>query len=129
MRRACLALIAGTLLLPAPGGAALLPRGAVTTDEEAEALVLAQPKVKRWMERYPRRAWVTTGRFSAKRGVWEVGVYSGKAGQTAAADVDRAGRVVKAWVGPEVAWPLARGEGSEARSTGRSSGWRSASSS
>ena len=59
----------------------------------------------------------------------EVGVYSGKAGQTAAADVDRAGRVVKAWVGPEVAWPLARGEGSEARSTGRSSGWRSASSS
>ena len=63
------------------------------------------------MERYPRRPWVTTGRFSAKRGVWEVGVYSGKAGQTAAGDVDRAGRVVKAWVGPEVAWPLARGGG------------------
>ena len=63
------------------------------------------------MERYPRRPWVTTGRFSAKRRVWEVGVYSGKAGQTAAGDVDRAGSVVKAWVGPEVAWPLARGGG------------------
>ena len=111
MRRACLALIAGALLLPTPAGAAPLPRGAVTTDDEAEALFLAQPKVKRWMERYPRRTWVTTGRFSAKRGVWEVGVYSGKAGQTAAGDVDRAGRVVKAWVGPEVAWPLARGGG------------------
>jgi hypothetical protein len=40
--------------------------------------------------------WVTTGRFSQRRGVWEVGVYSGRAGQTAAGDVDRAGRVVKA---------------------------------
>ena len=110
MRRVCLALIAGAMLVP-PAGTAAVPRGAVTTDEEAEALVLAQPKVKRWMERYPRRMWVTTGRFSAKRRVWEVGVYSGKAGQTAAADVDRAGRVVKAWVGPEVAWPLARGGG------------------
>ena len=111
MRRVCLALIAGALLLPAPGGAAPLPRGAPTTDDEAEALFLAHPKVKRWMERYPRRPWVTTGRFSAKRRVWEVGVYSGKAGQTAAGDVDRAGSVVKAWVGPEVAWPLARGGG------------------
>ena len=111
MRRVCLALIAGALLLPTPAAAAAVPRGAVTTDEEAEALLLAHPKVKRWMERYPRRTWVTTGRFKAKRGVWEVGVYSGKAGQTAAGDVDRAGRVVKAWVGPEVAWPLARGGG------------------
>jgi hypothetical protein len=99
------------MLLPSPAGAAAVPRGAVTTDEEAEALLLANPKVKRWMERYPRGARVTTGRFSAKRGVWEVGVYSGKAGQTAAGDVDRLGRVVKAWVGPEVAWPLARGGG------------------
>jgi hypothetical protein len=111
MRGVCLALIAGAMLVPTTAGAAAVPRGAVKTDEEAEALVLAQPKVKRWMERYPRRMWVTTGRFSAKRGVWEVGVYSGKAGQTAAGDVDRAGRVVKAWVGPEVAWPLARGGG------------------
>ena len=99
------------LLLPAPGGAAPIPRGAVATDDEAEALFLDHPKVKRWMERYPRRTWVTTGRFNEKRGVWEVGVYSGRAGQTAAGDIDRAGRVVKPWVGPEVAWPLARGGG------------------
>jgi hypothetical protein len=111
MRRVCLALIAGALFTPTPVAIAAAPPGRVTTAGEAEAIFLAHPKVERWMQRYPRRTWITTARVRPGSGVWEVGVYSGRAGQTAAGNVDRAGRVVKAWVGPEVAWPLARGGG------------------
>ena len=109
MRRVCFALIAGALLMPSGAGAAAPSQ--VQNDDQAEAIFLADPKVERWMQRYPRRTWRTSSIFRARRNVWEIGVYSGKAGQTAAGEVDRDGRVVKALVGPQVAWPLARGGG------------------
>jgi hypothetical protein len=83
----------------------------VTTDEAAKAVFLAHPKVARWMQRYPRPTWVAMARFRPKLDVWQVSVFSGKAGETANGKVDTGGRVVQAWVGPEVAWPLARGNG------------------
>ena len=110
MRRFCFAVIAGALLVPSAVAAAA-PASRVQNDDEAEAIFLAHPKVERWMQRYPRRTWVTTSIFRARRNVWEIGVHSGRAGQTAAGEVDRNGRVLKALVGPEVAWPLARGGG------------------
>jgi hypothetical protein len=110
MRRFCFAVIAGALLVPSATAAAA-PTSRVQNDDEAEAIFLAHPKVERWMQRYPRRTWVTTSIFRAERNVWEIGVHSGRAGQTAAGEVDVNGRVLKALVGPAVAWPLARGGG------------------
>ena len=107
----CLALLVGALLA-APGAppASASPR-TVTTEAAAKAVFLAHPKVARWMQRYPRPTWVTTARFRRRLDVWQVSVFSGKAGETATGKVDTGGRVVEAWVGPEVAWPLARGNG------------------
>jgi hypothetical protein len=106
-----LALLVGALLAPPVVTAAPAPSRAVTTDEDAEAVFLAHPKVARWMQRYPRPTWVATARFRPKLDVWQVSVFSGRAGETARGKVDPKGRVVEAWVGPEVAWPLARGDG------------------
>jgi hypothetical protein len=110
MRRSCLALVAGILLLLIPAASAA-PPSRVETDDQAEAIFLAHPDVERWMRRYPRRTWRTSSIFRAPQNVWEIGVYSGNAGQTAAGEVDRDGRVLEALVGPQVAWPLARGGG------------------
>jgi Glycosyltransferase family 87 len=111
IRRLCLALlVVGLLAVPGAAPASASPR-TVTTSEDAKAVFLAHPKVARWMQRYPRPTWVTTARFRPKLDVWQVSVFSGKAGQTAEGKVDRRGQVVEAWVGPEVAWPLARGDG------------------
>jgi hypothetical protein len=101
-------LVAGALLAP-DGAAAAVPRSAVTTPAEAQAVFLHHPKVSHWMSRYPRSRWLATARFRPRLDVWQVEVFSGRAGQTAAGKVDTTGRVVEAWVGPEVAWPLARG--------------------
>jgi hypothetical protein len=111
MRRVCLALLVGGLLA-APGvtPASGSPR-AVASDEAAKTVFLAHPKVARWMERYPRSTWVATARFRPKLDLWQVSVFSGRAGETAKGKVDTSGQVVEAWVGPEVAWPLARGDG------------------
>ena len=64
-----------------------------------------------WTERYPTRTIVATAFFDRKRGTWQVSVFAGEAGQIAQGRVHRLGRVVEALVGPEVAWPLARGTG------------------
>jgi hypothetical protein len=111
MPRLCLALLVGALLVLPPATAAGAPARAATTEASAKATFLAYPKVARWMERYPRSTWVTTATFRPRLGVWQVSVFSGKAGETARGKVDGSGRVVEAWVGPEVAWPLARGNG------------------
>jgi len=103
-------LVSALLVLPAATAAAAPARGA-TPEASAKATFLAHPKVAGWMERYPRSAWVTTASFRPRAGVWQVSVFSGKAGETARGTVDGSGRVVEAWVGPEVAWPLARGDG------------------
>jgi hypothetical protein len=111
MPRLCLAVLVGALLVLPAAAAAGAPAHAATTEASAKATFLAYPKVARWMERYPRSTWVTTASFRPRLGVWQVSVFSGKAGETARGKVDRSGRVVEAWVGPEVAWPLARGNG------------------
>jgi hypothetical protein len=111
VRGLLLALLVGALLAPPVASAASAPSRAVTSGETAEGVFLAHPKVARWMQRYPRPTWVTTARFRPKLDVWQVSVFSGKAGETAKGKVDTSGQVVEAWVGPEVAWPLARGNG------------------
>jgi hypothetical protein len=111
VQRLCLALLVGALLAPPVASAGSAPSRAVTSGEAAEAVFLAHPKVARWMQRYPRPTWVVTARFRPKLDVWRVSVFSGRAGETARGKVDPKGQVVEAWVGPEVAWPLARGDG------------------
>jgi hypothetical protein len=116
LRRLCVALLVGALLVGAAFGppstaAASAPERAVRSDEAAETVFLAHPKVARWMQRYPRPTWFATAHFRPRLDVWQVQVYSGKAGETASGKVDRSGHVVEAWVGPEIAWPLARGDG------------------
>jgi hypothetical protein len=109
--RLCLALLVGALLAVPSATAAAAPERAVTTQEAAKAVFLEHPKVARWMQRYRRPTWVATARFRPRLDVWQVSVFSGRAGETARGKVDTAGHVVEAWVGPEVAWPLARGNG------------------
>jgi hypothetical protein len=109
--RLCLALLTGALLFLVGGTAAAAPQRAATTQGSAKAVVLEHPKVARWIERYPPSTLVATARFRPTLDVWQVKVFSGKAGEIASGKVDRSGRVVEAWVGPEVAWPLARGNG------------------
>jgi hypothetical protein len=111
MPRLCLALLAGALLLLLSATAAAAPQRAATTQESAKAVLLEHPKVARWVERYPPSTLVATARFRPRLDVWQVKVFSGRAGEIANGKVDRSGRVVEAWVGPEVAWPLARGNG------------------
>jgi hypothetical protein len=79
---------------------------------EVIRIVLAHPKVSRWLERYPDTEPVTSATFSEEDHQWDVGLFSAQAGQMVAARVDdRSGAIVTVWVGPEVAWPLARGNG------------------
>jgi hypothetical protein len=111
MRRLSLAVLVGALLaLPGATAAAASERG-TTTEASAKAAFLEYAKVARWLERYPRPAWIATARFRPRLDVWQVSVFSGRAGEIAHGKVDTSGRVVEAWVGPEVAWPLARGNG------------------
>jgi hypothetical protein len=110
MTRACLTLLAVALLAAPAATAASARERQVTTGEAAKEVFLAHPNVARWMQRYPR-SWVATAQFRQKLGVWQVKVFAGRAGEIAAGRVEPSGKVVEAWVGPGVAWPLARGTG------------------
>ena len=71
--------------------------------------LLAEPKVARWLERYPPDP-ETDASFERRTREWTVHVWSGEAGEVArgvVADADR--RVTEAWTGPQVAWRMARG--------------------
>lgn len=103
-------MIVAALLLPgaagAAGGRSTPPR---LDEEQAIELALAHPGIARWLERYPPDL-RSDGELDAERGTWEVRVWSGRAGQVALAVVDDAsGEVREAWVGPQVAWKMARG--------------------
>ncbi len=79
------------------------------TEELAIEVVLAQPKVKSWLDRYPADP-TTDGEFKADVEQWIVKAWSGKAGQILLAKVDdRTGAVLETWTGPQVAWTMARG--------------------
>ncbi len=79
------------------------------TEQRATALLLANPKVADWLDRYPPKP-VTEAKRDDDTRVWTVKAWSGKAGQIALGKVDDAtGRVTEAWTGPQVAWKMARG--------------------
>jgi hypothetical protein len=108
--RGLFAVLAVTALV-VPAGAPAANTTAVRTEAAAIRVFLAQPKVDRWLERYPRDRLTTSAEFAKNLNVWRVSVFSGKAGQIAAGRVTREGAVTESLVGPEVAWALARGTG------------------
>ncbi len=80
------------------------------TEAKAVAALLAAPKVKNWVSRYPKKSLVTQGTYEKDYDDWNVGVWSGKAGEIATGRVDdSSGAVLEAWTGPQVAWKMARG--------------------
>jgi hypothetical protein len=126
--RALLPLVAA-LALAAPTGAATAPTGPVfdedgrlvetplvpppdaarLSEREATRIVLREPKVADWLERYPANP-QTDAEYRPATQDWEVKAWSGDAGQIVLGKVDdRSGTVTEAWTGPQVAWSMARG--------------------
>ena len=79
------------------------------TERVAVARFLEEPKVARWLDRYPPHP-PTEATFDKATRRWTVRVWSGEAGEIALGKVDDGdGRVSEAWTGPQVAWKMARG--------------------
>jgi hypothetical protein len=75
--------------------------------QQAIQTLLADDRVADWLTRYPPNP-VTDATY--KDGAWTVNVWSGAAGEIATGKVDDTSSVVtEAWVGPQVAWTMARG--------------------
>lgn len=82
------------------------------TQDEALERVLVRSDVADWLDRYPEELLVPAAHFLPDRDAWEVSVFTPEVGKIVTAEVDdRTGVVRDVWVGPEVAWPLARGGG------------------
>jgi hypothetical protein len=80
------------------------------TEAKVVTTLLAVPKVKDWVGRYPKESLVTQGTYDAQYMDWDVKVWSGPAGEIATGRVDdTTGIVTEAWTGPQVAWRMARG--------------------
>jgi hypothetical protein len=93
-----------TPFTPAEGSVALL------TKARAVQLFLAAPKVRHWLDRYPRKSLVTDATYDSTYRDWTVNVWSGPAGEIATGRIDDfTGAVKEAWTGPQVAWGMARG--------------------
>lgn len=105
----CAVLVVVALSCPSTARAAHAPEPRIRTEQQATKLFLGNPSVVRWLERYPRGAVVAKAEFKKKLNRWDVSVHYGEAGQVAGGKVDPSGFVIEALVGPEVAWPLARG--------------------
>lgn len=89
----------------APVGAP--PEPPALTKATAIKTFLADKRVAAWLARYPPFP-DNDASFSA--GSWTAHVWSGKAGEVATGKVDdTSGVVTEAWVGPQVAWTMARG--------------------
>jgi hypothetical protein len=99
------ALAATPTPLPSPPvAAAQSPR---LTKQQAIQIFLRDDRVVDWLARYPPNP-VTDATF--KNGSWTVNVWSGAAGEIATGQVDDgSAAVTQAWVGPQVAWTMARG--------------------
>ncbi len=77
---------------------------------KATAILFARPKVAHWLKRYPRAGLVHEAQWDRDSGLWTVNAWSGKAGEIVTGKVaDATGTVTEAWVGPQVAWSMARG--------------------
>ena len=80
------------------------------TEQRAERIFLAHPKVRDWLDRYPKKGRTVQAEFHDDDSAWRVKVWWGAAGQIADGKVDdRSGLVTEAWTGPQVAWKMARG--------------------
>jgi len=92
---------------PLPSSTLGSPSQPRLTKDEAIADFLRDHRVAAWLTRYPPNP-IRDATF--KSGVWTVDVWSGAAGEIATGAVDDAtGVVTSAWVGPQVAWTMARG--------------------
>jgi len=81
------------------------------SQSNAVARFLESPKVHDWVGRYPKSSLVTQAEFESSTASWTVNVWSGPAGEIATGTVDDlTGTVTEAWTGPQVAWPMARGQ-------------------
>ena len=79
-------------------------------EQRATAALLAYPKVRDWLTRYPARDRVTSAEFNNQFRYWTVHVNTADAGEIATGHVDDlTGKVTEAWTGPQVAWKMARG--------------------
>jgi hypothetical protein len=88
------------------------PTGPVLTDGQAIRVASRYPKIADWVDRYPAKGLTKEASFDEDTGSWEVNIWSDRpeAGQIVEAKVeDSTGRVTEAWVGPQVAWKMARG--------------------
>jgi len=92
-----------TPFIPAPEPARL-------SEQRAERIFLAHPKVREWLDRYPKQGRTVEADFDDEEAAWRVKVWWGEAGQIADGKVDdRSGLVTESWTGPQVAWKMARG--------------------
>jgi hypothetical protein len=92
-----------TPFIPAPEPARL-------SERRAERIFLAHPKVREWLDRYPKQGRTVEADFADEEAAWRVKVWWGEAGQIADGKVDdRSGLVTESWTGPQVAWKMARG--------------------
>jgi hypothetical protein len=92
-----------TPFIPAPEPARL-------SEKRAERIFLAHPKVREWLDRYPKQGRTVEADFDEEEAAWRVKVWWGEAGQIADGKVDdRSGLVTESWTGPQVAWKMARG--------------------
>ena len=110
-RLAVAGLLAALLVFPAAASGSDGTGGKVETEGSAIRVLLEHPSVARWLSRYRPQDLTTQAEFKPQLNTWSVAVNAGEAGQVAAGTIDRSGTVAQALVGPQVAWPLARGGG------------------
>ena len=80
------------------------------TEKQAILALESTPKVRHWLERYPKDTLLKQATFDDTYNDWNVGIWSGKAGEIASGRVDDLnGIVTESWTGPQVAWKMARG--------------------
>jgi len=117
-------LVAALFLVPSaaagttPSTVTVLPAPSLTqpakperTESGVVAKFLAVGKVHDWVSRYPKASLVTQADFRPATRDWTVGVWSGAAGEIASGRVDDlTGATTQAYTGPQVAWPMARGD-------------------
>ena len=112
MRRLCGAVAALALVVPAAAhGQDQRQNDSTVSREAAVRIFLHDARVSRWLERDDDADVVTLAERSRTPGAWDVSASADRAGQIAIGEVSASGELLVAWVGPQVAWELARGKG------------------